>query len=93
MDRIWHHDTFIDCYIHQLADIVGTREVDVCDYERDLQSLLDCLLGVEPTTSSRMSSSDMSTRQAWRSLAACVSSSSAYSRCSGVGAGNDSALA
>src|ERR1700761_9346558 len=39
-----------------------------------------------------MSSAAMSTRQAPRSLVACSSSISAYSRCSGVGAGNDSTL-
>jgi hypothetical protein len=39
-----------------------------------------------------MSSAAMSTRQAPRSLVACSRSNSAYSSCSGVGTGNDSAL-
>jgi hypothetical protein len=48
MDRIWHRDTAIDGDIDQLTEIVGAGEVDVCHHERDLQRLLDCLLGVEP---------------------------------------------
>jgi hypothetical protein len=48
MDRIWRRDTAIDSGIHQLAEIMGAGEVDICHHERDLQRLLDCLLGVEP---------------------------------------------
>jgi hypothetical protein len=47
MDRIWHRDTPIDSDVHQLAEIVGAEEVDVCHHERDLQGLLDRLLSVE----------------------------------------------
>jgi hypothetical protein len=54
MDRIWHCDTAIDSDIHQLAEIVGAGEVDICHHGGDLQRLLDCLLGVKPTTSSHV---------------------------------------
>jgi hypothetical protein len=74
LTRVWNGDIVVGGDVNQLTEIVRTREIDIGEYKGDLQSLLDGLLGVDPTTSSRSRSN------------------SAYSSCSGVGAGNDSAL-
>jgi hypothetical protein len=44
MNRVWNRDVVVGGDVHQLSEIVRAREVEVCQYERDLQRLLDCLL-------------------------------------------------
>ncbi len=47
MNRVGDFEIVVDGDICQLTKIVGAREVDVCQNEGDLQSLLDRLLSVE----------------------------------------------